>query len=293
MSSPVGSYISNSTFIHKLDPRLKLSVSIIYITLTFATDYFITLGILLIPIMIGYIIATKSFVPVLKLLKLPLFLGILIFFINIYTMPLPNELWPSNPIHHVWLYLGTIGENKYAITYEVFATTLGIVLRVYVMIIATSLFVITTKPILLTKAIEDLLFPLKFLFVPTHIIAMIISISLRFIPTLLDEAKRIMKAQASRGIDFKNGKLKDKAKSFTTLIIPLFVTSFAKAEDLANAMETRGYDPYQKRTRYRHLIFKWQDYVITLFVIGLIIFVATSIHVDFLPRWYTIAHYIF
>jgi energy-coupling factor transport system permease protein len=89
------------------------------------------------------------------------------------------------------------------------------------------------------------------LYVPVHIIALIISIALRFIPTLLEESQRIMKAQASRGVDFKNGNYKSKAKSLITLIIPLFVSAFAKAEDLGNAMETRGYDPYEKRTKYR------------------------------------------
>ncbi|SYV91053.1 Energy-coupling factor transporter transmembrane protein EcfT, partial [Mesomycoplasma hyorhinis] len=86
---------------------------------------------------------------------------------------------------------------------------------------------------------------------------MIVSIAIRFIPTLLLEASRIMKAQSSRGVDFKNGKKKDKAKSMITLIIPLFVLSFSRAEDLSNAMEVRGYDPYAKRTKYRKIRFQW------------------------------------
>lgn len=123
--------------------------------------------------------------------------------------------------------------------------------RMYVMMVAMTLMIATTKPTALTRAIEDLLIPLKLIRVKVHIIAMIISIALRFIPTLLEEAQRIMKAQASRGVDFKNGNIKAKIKSLVTLIIPLFVSAFAKAEDLANAMEVRGYDPYQKRIRYR------------------------------------------
>lgn len=142
------------------------------------------------------------------------------------------------------------------------------------MIIVTTLLTATTKPVALTKAIEDLLLPLKLLFIPVHIIAMIISIALRFIPTLLEEAQRIMKAQASRGVDFKNGNIKSKAKSMVTLIIPLFVSAFSKAEDLGNAMETRGYNPYEKRTRYRTYPVRFVDVVVGILVIGMIVTVA-------------------
>lgn len=142
------------------------------------------------------------------------------------------------------------------------------------MIIITTLLTATTKPVALTKAIEDLLLPLKLIFIPVHIIAMIISIALRFIPTLLEEAQRIMKAQASRGVDFKNGNIKSKAKSMVTLIIPLFVSAFAKAEDLGNAMETRGYNPYEKRTRYRTYPVRVIDIFVGLFVIGMVVVVA-------------------
>ncbi|WHL49483.1 energy-coupling factor transporter transmembrane component T [Mycoplasmopsis bovis] len=132
----------------------------------------------------------------------------------------------------------------------------------------------TTKPMLLSKAIDDLLLPLKLLFIPTHVIVMIIYIALRFIPTLLEEAQRITKAQASRGVDFKNGKFKDKVKSFTTLIIPLFVTAFSKAEDLSNAMETRGYNPYAKRTKYRLIIPTWRDIFLVLIAAWAITYVV-------------------
>lgn len=138
------------------------------------------------------------------------------------------------------------------------------------MIIITTLLTATTRPMALTRAIEDLLLPLKLLFVPVHIIAMIISIALRFIPTLLEESQRIMKAQASRGVDFKNGNIKSKSKAIVTLIVPLFVSAFAKAEDLGNAMETRGYDPYEKRTKYRTYPIKFMDIVTAIFVLGLL-----------------------
>ena len=114
----------------------------------------------------------------------------------------------------------------------------------------------TTKPLELTLAIENLLNPLKRFHFPVHELAMMISIALRFIPDLLDEAKRIMKAQASRGADFNEGSFMEKIRSIISLIIPLFISAFQRAEDLANAMESRNYNPEAKRTKYK--ILSWQ-----------------------------------
>lgn len=141
------------------------------------------------------------------------------------------------------------------------------------MIIITTILTSTTKPIDLTRGLEDLMLPLKIIKFPVHIIAMIIAIALRFIPTLLEESQRIMKAQASRGVDFKNGGPRAKVKSTVTLIIPLFVTSFSKAEDLGNAMETRGYDPYAKRTRYRKYSIKYFDIITLGIILGMLTWV--------------------
>jgi energy-coupling factor transport system permease protein len=127
------------------------------------------------------------------------------------------------------------------------------------MITLTTILTGTTQPLELTLAIEDLLFPLKLIGIPVYIFSTIISIALRMIPTLIDEAGRIMKAQASRGIDMKNGKLKDKIRSMISLIIPLLVSSFQKAEDLAYAMDSRGYSPHGKRTRYKQIHFRFID----------------------------------
>ncbi|AIA29440.1 cobalt ABC transporter permease protein [Mycoplasmopsis californica HAZ160_1] len=263
-STPVGSYIYDDTFVHRLDPRVKLVANIVYIVMTFLSLHFATLAILFIPLLILHLLGTKNIKSVFKLLKMPLLVGFFVFFVNIYTMK-------NTPETDYKPFLYIFGSSTYALSYGVIARTLSLVFRIYIMIMSTNLFVTTTKPILLTKAIEDLMLPLKLLFIPTHIIAMIISVALRFIPTLLIEAKRIIKAQASRGVDFVNGKIKDKAKAFTTLIIPLFSTSFAKAEDLSNAMETRGYDPYSKRTRYRLLIPTWRDLIVSIVLIGLLV----------------------
>lgn len=279
MNSAYGRYMWNDTFVHRLDPRFKICFTIIYIVLTFIAKDFITLAILFVPLLILYLIGIQSIKSVFKLWIMPLIIGFFLFWVNVYTMKytvydsngvmtqayssLKN--WYPFPIH--------LGKDYY-ISWEAVARTLGLVVRVYIMIMVTSLMVNTTKPALLSKSLEDLLLPLKLLFIPTHVIVMIIYIALRFIPTLLEEAERIQKAQASRGVDFKNGKFKDKVKSFTTLIIPLFVTAFSKAEDLANAMETRGYDPYAKRTRYRIIIPTWRDLILTIICIAMIVYVA-------------------
>jgi energy-coupling factor transport system permease protein len=131
--------------------------------------------------------------------------------------------------------------------------TLYIVVRLALMVIITTILTATTKPLDLTLGIEDLLKPFRRIGVPAHEIAMMISIALRFIPTLIEETQRIMKAQASRGVDMSSGSLKEKIGAVLSLIVPLFVSAFDRAEQLANAMEARGYVPGRNRTRYKSL----------------------------------------
>lgn len=144
--------------------------------------------------------------------------------------------------------------------------------RIYLMITLTTILTGSTQPLELTLAIEDLLYPLKMIGIPIYILSMIISIALRMIPTLIDEAGRIMKAQASRGIDMKNGHKKDKVKALTSLIIPLLVSAFQKAEDLAYAMDARGYNPTASRTRFVQFKFRIIDWVIFLTCVSIGVF---------------------
>ncbi len=117
----------------------------------------------------------------------------------------------------------------------------------------------TTKPLVLTDGLDWYLTPLRLLGVPTPILAMIITLALRFIPTILEDVQRILNAQSSRGVDFKHGHIFAKFKAIISLIIPLFVSSFVRSDELANAMECRGYDPMGKRSKYRKLHFRWWD----------------------------------
>lgn len=300
MNSLFGRYIPGNSFMHRIDPRIKILFLILYFVLLFISSYLIDLVILTVPVVLVFMIANKRIWSTIKLVKLPFIISIFIFAINVYSIKYA-ESGTFNEVTNSWEFTNIITKypdfkvliwpaKGFAITYETITLSISLFIRVYIMILLTSLLTNTTKPVLLTKGIEGLLYPLKFIGVKVHIFAMIISIALRFIPTLLDEANRIMKAQSSRGVDFKNGKLKEKVVSMTTLIIPIFVSAFNKAEELSNAMETRGYDPYAKRTNYRVLKITWIDFTVLMIIIILLTFVILNKFetVWTLPEWYTL-----
>ena len=261
MKLAIGQYIPSNSIIHKMDPRIKIFTNILFIVMIFLARSFITSFIVFLPILLTFFLAKLQPRKLFSLLKPALFLLVFLFIINIFVLRDKN---PSNIYWKWWLI---------QISYLAIKQSLMIFIRVYSMIVITTILISSTKPLDLTRGIEDLMYPLKWIKFPVHIIAMIISIALRFIPTLLTETNRIMQAQASRGVDFYNGSIKAKFKSTITLIIPLFVLAFAKAEDLSNAMETRGYDPYATRTRYRKYIPKFFDYIALIFVITLFIII--------------------
>ncbi|MDZ7293342.1 energy-coupling factor transporter transmembrane component T family protein [Mycoplasmopsis pulmonis] len=281
MKAVFGKYIPLNTFIHKLDARLKLILLIMYIvTIFLSRNLVISLGILLITAL-AFWISTKKWKVLFSVLKTPVLIALFVFLINIFSKSKGTDL--EDKVWYFWEYKGYL---RITISYNIVMSSLSLSLRVYSIILLSSILSITTTSASLTKAIEFLIYPLKFLFIPISIISMIISISLRFIPTLLEEATRIMKAQASRGVDFKNGKAKERAKSLITLIIPLFTSSFSKAEDLSYAMETRGYDPYKARSKYKVLTFKWYDYLVFLFSLSVLVgIVLTIVYKDSMPFW--------
>ncbi|WP_027121090.1 energy-coupling factor transporter transmembrane component T family protein [Mycoplasma leonicaptivi] len=317
MKSVFGRYLHGNTFLYKIDPRLKVLLSILFIIMVFIASSFIDMITLASLLIFVYYISIKKIRPIFKLMKVPLIISLVLFIVNIYTIN--SEVVYSQKYYneYFWAFITSSKELKvkvgseiqnltwedfykpewygnldlanyyknlygnkafvqYGISLNSISKIFSLFLRIYIMILVTTLLTNTTRPILLNKSIESLLTPLKLIFIPTHIIATIISIALRFIPTLVDESHRIIKAQSSRGVDFKNGTAKDKVIAFTTLIIPLFVSSFQKADDLANAMETRGYDPYEKRTKYRKIKPTWRDLVLVLFIIIIISFMILN-----------------
>lgn len=266
----VGKYINGNSIAHRLDPRIKLVINIAFIVLVFLTYNPIMLGIILAPALLLYLLSPLKKTQLIKMMLPIIFIGIFVFIINIFVVK-------SNPADYHWF--TPLTWWKLTLSDDAIFRTGLLMVRIYIMVLVTTLLISTTKPTALTRAIEDLLWPFKFIGLPIHVIAMIISIALRFIPTLLGETQRIMKAQASRGVDFKNGNVKSKMKATITLIIPLFVSAFAKAEDLGNAMEVRGYDPYEKRVRYRTYRPGIYDFICVVVVGGLIAMIVLT-HVD-------------
>lgn len=267
-----GRYMPYNSVLHKMDPRLKLLMILVLIVAVFFPIGYTGDIILVSTIFLMYAVSKLDWKMLLKLFR-PIFL---IFFvllaINIFMLrpSITTNQWHHLPSGAAWAYTYNVGHwFKWKVFY--FSETalykaIYMSGRIFLMITLTTILTGTTQPLELTLAIEDILFPLKLIGIPVYIFSTIISIALRMIPTLIDEAGRIMKAQASRGIDMKNGKFKDKAKSLISLIIPLLVSAFQKAEDLAYAMDSRGYDPHAKRTRYKQVRFRIFDWFI--FAIG-------------------------
>ena len=244
MNITIGRYLPLDSWMHKRDRRIKLISMIILIIAVFIDIGFLGYAIIGGFLIFALVISKVSFKMILKSMRAMLFMMIFLFFINIFVVKTGT----------VWLNLGFIKIYEGAVL-----QTLYIFVRLLIMVSITTILTVSTKPMDLTMAIEDLLGPLRVFKVPSHEIAMIISNALRFIPTLIDEANRIMKAQASRGVDFEEGSLKEKISSILALIIPLFASSFQRAEELADAMEARGYVPGEKRTRYRIFKINGQD----------------------------------
>jgi energy-coupling factor transport system permease protein len=256
-----GRYVSKDTFVHKIDPRNKIFLMIllfvgIFLQFKLWSTSLIISGVLLLLLVILLLISKVSLKDLFKSL---LSMWILILFLMaIYIfIPNPNYYMPAFKIGDLQIY------------WDAFYLSGYIMLRLIMMISITMILTSTTKPMDLTRGLEWYMKPLKIIKFPAHEIAMTISIALRFIPTILDETKRIMKAQSSRGVDFNHGGLIKKFKAIISLIIPLFISAIERSDELALAMEARGYDPSAKRTSYRKLKFSYYDLISTLIILAL------------------------
>ena len=247
----LGRYVPYNSFIHRMDARNKIFALIALMVAVFISypTYEITFivgGALAVFIFALLLISHVSVKNIFKSLRVLWFFIILLLVINIFI--------PPKDASNVAFTMGSV--NVY---WEAIFQSLKIILRLVLMIELTMILTATTKPLDLTYGLEWYLTPLKVIKFPAHEVAMTISIALRFIPTLLDETDRIMKAQSSRGVDFKHGKISARLKAIVSLIIPLFISAFQKSEELADSMEARGYDPKAKRTRYHVLRFSLND----------------------------------
>ena len=243
----IGQHFPGNSLVHRFDPRLKLVLTVVYIVLLFAASnpLGLTLSILFLGVMykvakIPVKMIGKSLKPILPIV---LFTAVLnLFFVS----------GEGDPLVHFW-FLTIYAEGvRYAVLMAV---------RVMALIAGTSLLTYTTSPIVLTDAIEQLLKPLGKLHFPVHELAMMMSIALRFIPTLIEETDKIMNAQKARGAQLDTGKMTDRVKALVPVLIPLFISAFRRADELAMAMECRCYRGGTGRTRLKVLRCEKQDYI--------------------------------
>mgnify|MGYP000588450853 CR=1 FL=1 len=241
----IGQHFPGNSLVHRFDPRLKLVLTIAYIVLLFAASNPLGLALSILFLAAMYKVAKIPGKMILKSLKPILPIVIFTAVLNLFFVSGEGE-----PLVHIW-FLTIYAEGvRYAVLMAV---------RVMALIAGTSLLTYTTSPIVLTDAIEQLLKPLGKLHFPVHELAMMMSIALRFIPTLLEETDRIMKAQTARGANFTSGSLLQRGKNMIPLLVPLFVSAFRRADDLATAMEARCYRGGEGRTRMNELSYTYRD----------------------------------
>ncbi|MGO3603978.1 MAG: energy-coupling factor transporter transmembrane component T family protein [Enterococcus malodoratus] len=254
-----GRYIPGDSLIHSLDPRAKLVASFYFIGIIFLANNWQSYL---------FLAAFTLFAVFLSKINLNFFLrGVRpLIWLIIFTVALQMLFTRGGTLYWSW---GVFSLSSYGIQNGLF-----IFCRFVLIIFMSTLLTLTTPPLSMSDAIESLLNPLKRFHLPVHEIALMLSIALRFVPTLMDETEKIMNAQRARGVDFNDGNLIQKVKAIVPLLIPLFVSSFNRAEDLATAMEARGYRGGEGRSKYRKLQWASRDtLVLGVFVIATIILI--------------------
>ena len=249
MNVALGQYYPSGSVLHRLDPRMKFILAIVYIVAGFLCKNVISFAWLFVSTVILVLLSKIPMRIVLKSIKAIIFIIVFTAIINIFlTKGEENQLLFS------WKFIAIYENGLY--------NALFIIVRILAMIVGTSIFLTyTTTPIQLTDAIERLFSPLKVLHVPVHEFAMMMTIALRFIPTIVEETQKIMAAQKARGTDFSNGPLAKRIKALIPIIIPLFVSAFRRAGDLATAMTCRCYRGGEGRTRMTVLKLSYRDFI--------------------------------
>lgn len=255
----IGQYVKSDSFIHKLDPRTKIILNIVYILGVFFIDdikgylaYFL----------IVFFVSFSSKIKIYHLLKALKTISMFIILTSLFNVFFIKE---GNIIFNV-------GFLK--IYDKALITSIFISFRVIFLILGSTILTLTTSPTELTDGFESLMKPLRKLKVPVGEISLMISISLRFIPTLLDETDKIIKAQKSRGVDFESGSIAKKIKNIVPILVPLFINSFRRADELAIAMESRCYQGSENRFKFRVLKFTKNDFISFIVFISLIVLIS-------------------
>lgn len=278
----LGQFFPGRSPIHRLDPRTKIILATLFIVAVFVAQNPVSFALLAVTTLILIAISNISFKVILKSIKPIVFILIFTAILNVFMTKGEGE-----PLLSFWVI------NIYT---EGIARAVMMALRVIILIVGTSiLLTYTTSPISLTDGLESLLSPLKKIKVPVHTFAMMMSIALRFIPTLVEETEKIMNAQKSRGADFTSGSLVQRAKALIPLLVPLFVSSFKRAEELATAMECRCYRGDKNRTKLVKLEYKGLDFafmaIFALLLGGLICLTVLPYNYDSFGIIYDILFY--
>lgn len=242
----IGQFFPGNSVIHRLDPRFKIILTILFIVMLFSGSTFLCLGVgavFTVMIILLTRIPVKMYIKSIK----PLFIFLVITsLLNLFLVSTGDVLWK-------WKFLKITDEGVHL--------SIFMVVRIVLLIAGTSVLTYTTSPITLTDAVERLLSPLKKLKLPVHELAMMMSIALRFIPTLIEETDKIMAAQKARGAEIDSGSLMTRARNLISILVPLFISAFRRADELATAMECRCYNGGKGRTRLRQLKTAPRDYI--------------------------------
>ena len=242
----LGQYFPGTSMIHRLDPRTKLIMLVVYIVALFMATSWLSYG---------------------------LMLGFLLFVIKVSTIPPKSIIKGMKPLVMILVFTGILNlfftqEGELLVDFWIFKVYSGglsravmMVARILMLISCTFLLTYTTSPIALTDGLEALMGPLKKVGVPVHELSMMMCIALRFIPTLIEETDKIMCAQKARGADFENGSLMDRAKALIPILVPLFISAFRRADELATAMECRCYQGGEGRTKMKLLRYHREDFI--------------------------------
>lgn len=241
-----GQYYPSQSFVHRMDPRTKILALIAFIVLLFVASNFYSLFACILVVIAALAASRVPFGRVLKSVK-----GII--FIVVFTAVLNLFFHGGEMVYAQWWI--------FKITREGIVNTVFLVSRLFFLVMASSVLTLTTTPVALTDGIESLLKPLKYIKFPVHELALIMSIALRFIPTLIDETNRIISAQKARGADFESGNIFKRIKAIIPILIPLLISAFRRADELGDAMDARCYSGSKNRTKYKKLKFGWRDLV--------------------------------
>ncbi len=244
----LGQYFPGNSLAHRLDPRTKILLTVLYIVALFCAKWFVSYALAAVLLIAGIMVSGVALRALVRGLKPILFIICFTAVLNLFYTP--GEIWVC-----FWIF---------KITKEGIFTAFFMILRITMLIMGTFLLTYTTSPIALTDGLETLLGPLKKIRVPVHELAMIMSIALRFIPTLIEETDKIMSAQKARGADFESGNLLQRARALVPILVPLFISAFRRADELAVAMECRCYHGDAGRTKLHVLHYQMRDYLVLL-----------------------------